>query len=399
MNSIWLKRTGLVALALVVAAGFAWALRERPALIDVAMVAEAPMTVTIREEGMTRVRDIYTVSAPIAGHLTRTVLREGDRVFARETVVASIHPLDPPLIDRRTEAELLGSRDAARSSVGIAEAELQSAQTKLKLAEDDLARALKLFGPGVISESALQKITNQVESERASVDAAKATVGFRQAELASAEARLLQPDPTDPTGESCCVNLIAPVSGTVLTVFARSEQAVAAGMHIAEIGDTSDLEIVVDLLSADAVKIRPGAQATIRDWGGEQALAATVHRVDPAAFTKVSALGIEEQRVNTVLDLTEHDPRLGHGYRVFVEIPVWDCRRCLQVPIGALFRVGNAWNVFVIENDHLRPAEIAIGRMNDEVAQVLDGLTVGDVVVVHPGDVLEEGSLVERRDD
>lgn len=259
MNSIWLKRAGLVALVLAVAAGFAWALRERPALVDAAMVAEAPMTVTIREEGMTRVHDIYTVSAPIAGHLTRTVLREGDPVVARETVVASIHPLDPPLIDRRTEAELLGARDAARSSVGIAEAELQSAQTKLKLAEEDLARALKLFAPGVISESALQKITNQVESERASVDAAKATVGFRQAELASAEARLLQPDPSDPTGESCCVNLVAPVNGTVLTVLARSEQAVAAGMPIAEIGDTSDLEIVVDLLSApsSAAERRP----------------------------------------------------------------------------------------------------------------------------------------------
>lgn len=399
MNSIWLKRAGLVALVLAVAAGFAWALRERPALVDAAMVAEAPMTVTIREEGMTRVHDIYTVSAPIAGHLTRTVLREGDPVVARETVVASIHPLDPPLIDRRTEAELLGARDAARSSVGIAEAELQSAQTKLKLAEEDLARALKLFAPGVISESALQKITNQVESERASVDAAKATVGFRQAELASAEARLLQPDPSDPTGESCCVNLVAPVNGTVLTVFARSEQAVAAGMPIAEIGDTSDLEIVVDLLSADAVKISPGTQAAIRDWGGERALAATVRRVDPAAFTKVSALGIEEQRVNTILDLTEHDARLGHGYRVFVEIPVWDCRSCLQVPIGALFRTGNEWNVFVIENDHVRAAAIEVGRMNDEVAQVLGGLTAGELVVVHPGDTLENGSLVERRDE
>jgi HlyD family secretion protein len=397
MNTVWVKRAGMAALVLATAGGFFWALRERPALVDVAQVAEAQMTVTIREEGMTRVRDIYTVSAPIAGHLTRSVLTEGDRVVAGKTVVASIHPLDPPLIDRRTEAELLAARDAARSAVGIAEAELQRVETGLALAEDELARALKLFGPGIISESALQKYTNQVETQKAAAEAARATVGFRKAELASAEARLLQPEPTDPNGESCCVNLVAPVDGSVLSVLARSEQAVAAGTRIAELGDTAELEVVVDLLSADAVKVRAGTKATVRDWGGDRGLPAILRRVDPAAFTKVSALGIEEQRVNAVLDLAERDERLGHAYRVFVEIPVWDCEQCLQVPIGALFRTGDEWSVFVVENERLRQASIEIGRMNDEVAQVLGGLTDGDRVVLHPGDTLENGSLVEMR--
>lgn len=397
MNTVWVKRAGMAALVLATAGGFFWALRERPALVDVAQVAEAQMTVTIREEGMTRVRDIYAVSAPIAGHLTRSVLTEGDRVVAGKTVVASIHPLDPPLIDRRTEAELLAARDAARSAVGIAEAELQRVETGLALAEDELARALKLFGPGIISESALQKYTNQVETQKAAAEAARATVGFRKAELASAEARLLQPEPTDPNGESCCVNLVAPVDGSVLSVLARSEQAVAAGTRIAELGDTAELEVVVDLLSADAVKVRAGTKATVRDWGGDRGLPAILRRVDPAAFTKVSALGIEEQRVNAVLDLAERDERLGHAYRVFVEIPVWDCEQCLQVPIGALFRTGDEWSVFVVENERLRQASIEIGRMNDEVAQVLGGLTDGDRVVLHPGDTLENGSLVEMR--
>lgn len=399
MNTVWIKRAGMAALVLAAIGGFAWALRERPALIDIAQVVEAQMMVTIREEGMTRVRNIYTVSAPIAGHLTRSVLTEGDQVVAGKTVVASIHPLDPPLIDRRTEAELLAARDAARSAVGIAEAEMQRVETGLALAEDELARALKLFGPGVISESALQKFTNQVENQKAAVAAAKATVGFRQAELASAEARLLQPEPLDPDGESCCVNLIAPVDGSVLSVLARSEQAVAAGTRIAEIGDTADLEVVVDLLSADAVKVRAGTKATVRDWGGDRGLSAVLRRVDPAAFTKVSALGIEEQRVNAVLDLAEPDDRLGHAYRVFVEIPIWECDRCLQLPIGALFRNGDAWNVFVVENERLRQAQVEIGRMNDEVAQVLGGLAAGDAVVLHPGDTLENGSLVEIRAD
>jgi HlyD family secretion protein len=397
MNGVWIKRGAMAAAAVLVIAGFGWALRDRPVLIDAAKVAEAPMRVTIREEGVTRVREVYTVSAPIAGHLTRTVLKEGDKVEAGKTVFASIRPLDPPLLDRRTEAELLATRDAARSAVGIAEIELKRAQTDLKLAEEDLDRAQKLHRSSIISESTLQRIANDVEMHNAAVEAAQATIGFRRAELASAEARLLQPEPSDPSGESCCVNLVAPVDGTVLSVLARSEQAVLAGMRIGEIGDTRDLEIVVDLLSSDAVRIGPGTTAIISDWGGERTLGAVVRRVDPAAFTKVSALGIEEQRVNAVLDLTEHDSRLGHGYRVFAEMAVWECENCLQVPISALFRNGNKWNVFVVADGRLRQAEVEIGRMNDEVAQVLGGLTGGDAVVVHPGDTLENGSRVELR--
>ncbi len=398
MNSIWLKRLGLAALAAAVAGGFAWALREQPALVDVATVTEGPMSVSIREEGKTRVRNVYTVSAPIAGRLSRTVLEEGDAVVGNETVVAAIHPLDPPLIDRRTEAELLAARDAARSGVGIAQSELQRVETALRLAEDELERALKLFGPGIISESALQKAQNQVDLQKAAVEAARATVAFRRAELASAEARLLLPDPGGTDEDSCCVSLYAPVSGSVLAVHAESEQAVAAGAPIADIGDTSELEIVVDLLSSDAVRIGPGTLASISDWGGEDALPAIVRRVDPAGFTKVSALGIEEQRVNAVLDLQQGDARLGHGYRVLAEMTVWDCARCLTVPISALFRSGSEWTVFALDGDRLRQSQVAIGRMNDETAQVTGGLAAGTVVVVHPSDTLSDGALAQRRE-
>lgn len=396
MKSIWIKRVGLALLAVAVVAGFGWALREQPALVDVAVVTAAPMKVTIREEGMTRVRDVYAVSAPIAGHLTRTVVNEGDEVKA-STVVASIHPLDPPLIDRRAEAELLASRDAARAGVGVAEIDLQRAQSALKLAQDELARTVKLFGSGFVSESALQRLTNEVDLQKNAVDASKAVIGLRAAELANAEARLLQPDPADPTGESCCVNLLAPIDGTVLAVMARSEQAVAAGAKIAEIGNVHDLEIAVDLLSSDAVRIASGTKAEISDWGGDHALRATVRRVDPAAFTKVSALGIEEQRVTVVLDLEDTDVRLGHGYRVFVEMTVWECAECVQVPIGALFRNGDRWNVFVADGGRARQTDVQIGHMNDDVAEVLTGLEPGVSVVVHPSDTLVDGGLVERR--
>ncbi|WEX10793.1 HlyD family efflux transporter periplasmic adaptor subunit [Chelativorans sp. AA-79] len=398
MKSPWFKRIlfGLAAVAVI--ALLAWSLREQPALVDVAEVKQGPMKVTIREEGVTRVREVYAVSAPIAGQLSRTLLNEGDRVKAGETVVAAIHPLAPPLIDRRTEAELLAARDAARSGVGIAESELQRAETALRLAETELGRALKLAVPGVISESALHRATNEFELQKAAVEAAKATVGFRRAELASAEARLMQPGSAALDAKGCCVDVLAPVDGVVLAVAAKSEQAVAAGARIADIGNTTDLEIVADLLSADAVRIGPGTKALVRDWGGERSLEATVRRVDPAAFTKVSALGIEEQRVNTVLDLDEGDGRLGHGYRVFVELAIWECADCLQVPISALFRNGSDWNVFLLTGDRVKQTAVEIGHMNDEVAQILGGVTSGDIVVLHPADTLADNSRAERRE-
>jgi len=398
MNAIWIKRLGLAAAGLAVVGAFAYALREKPVLVDVATVTEGPMQVTIREEGVTRVREVYTISAPIAGHLARTHLEEGDPVKGGETVVASIEPLAPPLLDTRTEAELLAARDAAEVAVGIAEIDRKRAATALKLAEDELARASKLHGPGIISESALQKAQNEVTLLTEELAAAEETIKLRKAQLDSAAARLTQPNGDPDKAPSCCVRLTAPVDGVVLAMFAKSEQAVSSGTKIAEIGDPADLEATVDLLSSDAVPIAPGTPARITDWGGGETLKARVRRIEPAAFTKVSALGIEEQRVNAVLDIEDRDPRLGHGYRIFAEIVVWSSDRVAQVPIGALFRDGADWNVFAVDGDRLRQVKVGIGRMNDEMAQVTDGLAPGDVVVVHPGDTLAEGTLVARRD-
>ncbi len=397
MKSVWLKRLAGLLVLVAIAAGVWYGLRERPDLVDVATVSSGPMKVTIREEGVTRVRNVYTISAPIAGNLTRTLLEEGDPVEKNKTVVASIEPLEPPLIDRRTEAELLAARDAAKTGVGIARIDLQKAETALRITRDDLARAERLYGPGVISETTLQNARNAVETAQAQVDAARETIKLREAELASAEARLMTPGRPEDDIMGCCVSLVAPTDGVVLAVYAKSEQAVQAGAKIADVGDPHKLEVVVDLLSADAVRIRPGTRAVITDWGGSESLGATVRRVDPAAFTKVSALGIEEQRVNAILDLDEDDPRLGHGYRVFAEMTVWECETCLHLPIGALFRSGQDWNVFVVDGDRLKTRAVEIGHMNDETAEVLGGVSEGEVVVTHPSDTLEEGSLVEAR--
>lgn len=397
MNTIWIKRAGLAVGAVALVGAFAYVLREKPISVDVAEVARGPMQVTIREEGVTRVRDIYTISAPIAGHLARTHLEQGDPVAAGQTVVASIEPLDPPLLDKRTEAELLAARDAAEAAVGIAQIDHKRAQTALDLAQDELDRAMKLHGPGIISESALQKTQNEVTRLTAEVEAAAATIKLRLAQLESARARLSQPVMGENGNGDCCVNLVAPVDGVVLTMFAKSEQAVASGTKIAELGDPGDLEATVDLLSSDAVRIAAGTGALITDWGGGRDLNATVRRIEPAAFTKVSALGIEEQRVNAVLDIDGEDERLGHGYRIFVEIITWSSDTALKVPISALFREGNDWNVFVVRGERTEQIKVEIGHMNDETGEVLGGLAEGDTVVVHPDDTLEAGALVARR--
>lgn len=398
MKSAWPRRILYLALAAAVAAGAWWSLKERPAEVDVVVLREGSMEVVIRQDGRTRVRDIYSVSTPIAGHLSRTLLREGDRVEAGKTMIAEIHPLDPPLIDTRTQSELIAAREAARSGVAMAQSELQRVETVLELAREERERAQRLFSRGVIAKSVMDDADAATRVQEAAVDAARGMVTFRQAELASAEARLMQPTGTSASPSGCCVSIVSPVDGTVLSIKTRDEQAVPAGVTIAEIGDTSRLEVVADLISADAVRVTPGTSVRIVGWGGDAALPATVRTIDPAAFTKVSALGIEEQRVNAVLDLDRGDPRLGHGFRVVAEIPIWSCANCLQVPISALFRFGDAWRVFVLGNDRLTERTVQIGQMNDDVAEVMDGLAVGETVVIHPSDTLEDGALATIRE-
>ncbi|MCO6178807.1 efflux RND transporter periplasmic adaptor subunit [Ciceribacter sp. RN22] len=400
MWSKWLKRAGFLLIVAAIIAGFVYALREKPQPVDTGVVERGGLRVMISQEGITRVRDVYTVSAPIAGHLARTVLNEGDRVKADVTMVAAIHPLDPPLIDRRSEAELAAARDAARASVSMSETDYRRIKSDLDFARDNLERAVQLAKTRYIAESQLQKARTDVEVLEAQLASAGAAIELRKAELASAEARLVQPASAPAASErSCCVYVTAPVDGVVLTVFAKSEQPVATGTKIAEIGDPSDLEVAVDLLSSDAVRIAPGARAEIVDWGGERVLPAVVRRIDPAGFTKVSALGIEEQRVNLVLDLQESDPRLGHNFRVYARLTLWEGEDVLQVPLSALFRDGRNWSLFVIRDGRARQTEVGIGHMNDEHAEVLSGLAPGDVVILHPSDTLSDGSLVEPRQE
>lgn len=394
----WIKRIAMLAVVLALAGGFYYALREQPVGVDTARAERAPMVVTLVQEGVTRIRNVYTISAPIAGHLARPVLVEGDPVKAGSTVIASIHPLDPPLLDERTLAELRAQRDAANAAIAVATSDVARIDAELQHARREYERYSRLAARGAIPEMTVQKAANDVTVLEAQLRAGNSSIVLRQAELANIEAKLRQPDTTD-NAEFCCVELKAPVDGVVLDVLAESEQPVAAGTKIADVGDPRDLEVSVDLLSSDAVRIRPGTPASIIDWGGDRPLAATVRRIDPSAFTKVSALGIEEQRVNAVLDLAETDARLGHGFRVYAEITLWQAPSVLQVPISALFRQGRDWSLFAVEDGMARRKTVTVGHMNDRMAELTDGLAEGAVVIVHPSDLVEDGGAVAPRTD
>ncbi len=391
----WLKRLGLVVLAALIGGAIYMAMREQPVPVDIATVLSGPLEVTIEEEGVTRVRDIYTVSSPIAGHLDRITLEEGDPVKARETIVASIHPPDPPFLDERTLAELKAAIEAARTAVSLAETQRQQAQTALYLARSEFDRTRKLAESKIVSTAVLERARSEVDVRIAEVESARATIQLRKAELASAEARLTQPGsngvPTDIDG--CCVDLTAPVDGIVLKVISRSEQSVVQGTKIAEIGDPRNLEIKVDLLSSDAARLKPGTRAVITGWGGSD-IAASLRRIEPAGFTKVSALGIEEQRVSAVLDPDETPAELGHGYRVIVRLVIWSADNVLQVPIGALFRSGGQWSVFVVEDGKAVTRAVEVDHLNSSHAEIMSGLEDGERVVLYPSDLIGDGSAV-----
>jgi HlyD family secretion protein len=294
---------------------------------------------------------------------------------------------------------LEAAREAARSAIALAEVEATRARTAFELAKSEYERALTLAKRKVISESRLEQTYSAYILQEAEVASREAMIRLREAELASADARLSQPSEAAQaeSGEDCCIRIFSPVDGVVLKVLAESEQSVMQGAPIMEIGDPANLEIAADLLSRDAPKLKLGSNVAITQWGGEETLQASIRSIDPAAFTKVSSLGIEEQRVNVILDLEKVPPALGNGYEVLAELTIWSGEDVLQVPIGALFRADGDWALFTVEEDAAQLQKITIGRMNDESAQVLDGLTEGQKLILFPNDLLEDGSLVTPR--
>lgn len=401
MTRNWLRPSlWTLAVALVIA-GLAWAMMPSPVLVDLASVKRAPLEVTVEDEGTTRIREVYTVSAPTMGKMLRSSLDVGDPVEAGKTVVAEFEPSDPTFLDARARRVGEASVDAAEAAVGLAEAQVAQARSQLDFARGDLDRAKELAVRRTISERSLEKAGLDVATAESALASAVATLEVRRRELESARAALIQPGEGGTRAPGCCIGVTAPAGGRVLRLITRSEQVVQAGSPLLDIGDPTDLEIVVDLLSRDAVRVKPGDAARIDGWGGPTTLAARVRRVEPAGRTKVSALGIEEQRVKAVLDFTEPPATrlsLGHDFRVVARIVVSRVDDALQVPIGALFRDGEEWAVFVSVDGRARLRHVRLGERSQRMAQVVEGLAEGDRIVLHPSDRVREGVAVEPRE-
>jgi HlyD family secretion protein len=410
MSNIWIKRTAWSAAIAVGLAGLVWFAWPQSLLVDTAIVAKGPMEVTVDDDGKTEVRHVYTVSAPIAGKVMRisrpmgenpTSRHVGDQVTANETIVAVMQPVAPGFIDFRSRQEIEAAVAAADAAVKYAESEVHRLEAAVSFYRAELERAQALIRTQAKSVEAFDKAKFDAESNEASLASAKAQVQVWQSVRASLAARLIDPSsaiaPTDP---ACCIKLLAPVSGRVLKVVQENEAAVQAGTPLIEIGDPLDLEVVADLLSSDAVQIKVGAPVRIDGWGGTP-IRARVVRIDPAGFLKVSALGIEEQRVRITIDFADPPEawsRLGHDYRVIVHVTTWSSEDALIVPVSALFRKGDDWAVFAIDKGRAHTRQVKIGHRNNRVAEVLTGLPPGVQVVVHPSDRVSDGTRVAQRE-
>ncbi len=401
------SRTVLTGFAVLVVAGALWiAFRPQPMLVDLGEVSRGAMQVTIDEEGRTQVHDAYMVSTPVAGRLMRVRVDPGDPVIRGETVVAQMRPTNPAALDVRTREQALAAVSAAEAALRVAQADLNAAIAENDLAQTDLDRTRQLAETGTVAPVALDRAESAARAASARLDTAEAAISVREAEVANARAQLIGFDDqllagAIAEGANDDIPLYAPIDGRILRIIQQSETVLPAGAPVMEIGDiTSDLEVVVDLISSDAVQVSAGDRVMIEDWGGPIVLEGRVERIDPFGFTRFSALGVEEQRVGVSVAFEsppEDRQSLGHGYRVEARIVVWEAPDALIVPSSALFRNGDAWAVFRVEDGRAVQREVEIGRMNGTEAEVLGGLAEAETVVIYPSAGLLDGMEIARR--
>jgi len=391
------RRLLAVAAVAVVAVLVVLILRPQSVAVELGVVERGPLVVTVDHEGISRVRDRFLVSAPVAGKVLRIELEPGDPVFARDTVVATFEPAAPVALDARSRAEAEAGVRAARARLDRARAERDAAEAERDFAIDELDRITALQASGFASRQQLDSTATSARAASERLQAAESAVRGALHDLESANAALIEPGSTGGNG-SRGLRITSPVDGVVLKRHHESEAVVPAGAPILEVADPARLEVVADFLSTDAVRMRPGMRALIERWGGGKALEATIRRVEPAGFMKVSALGVEEQRVWVIADLDA--PRsewqtLGDGYRVEMRVVLWQSDGVLQVPTSALFRGSDGgWAVFADHDGVARTASVEVGHRNGQAAEVVSGLTVGDRVIVHPPDSVEDGTRI-----
>lgn len=389
----------LIALALIAAIGYGF--MPRPVPVELVAARKGDLAVTVEEEGKTRVRERYVVAAPVAGQARRITLKVGDAVAAGQ-VVAFIEPARSPSLDPRSRAQAQARVESAQSSLLAARENARAAAAEARLAEQELARAESLGKASFVSQAAVDQARSRLQASQANRQAADYAIQVAQHEVAVARAALTEADaPATRAGRSPEILAItAPVAGRVLAVPHESEGVVQAGQSLVEIGHPGTLEVMVEVLSTSAVKIGVGSKVLLDRWGGGRTLQGRVRVVEPAGFTKVSALGVEEQRVRVLVDIVspgEEWKSLGDGYRVEAAFVLWEGSDLLLAPASALFRRGDGWAVFVAEAGRARLRDVKVGERNGLEAQVLDGLKAGEEVIAHPDEKIAEGTRVVAR--
>ena len=398
-NLVWI----LIGCGVLAAVGYA--LWPKPVLVDLTTVSTGPMQVTVDEEGKTRIKERYKVSAPLSGQLRRIELDPGDPVQAGVTLLAVIEPSDPDLLDARSRAEARARVKAAEAVMQQATPNLERARASLEFAQAEHGRVRTLFEQENATQQQLERAELDVRTKVEEHKAAQFAVQIATFELEQAQAVLLRSEPnasgtTDGVTESPRFDILSPISGCVLHVLEQSAAVVQAGTRLVELGDPADLEVEVDVLSSDGVLIERGSPVVFDHWGGEAPLHGRVRLVEPAAFTKISALGVEEQRVYVVADFDEPPEQrvsLGDGFRVEARIVTWRSDNVLRVPAGALFRHEEKWAVFRLEDGRARLRHVEIGHLNAQEAELLGGLATGDQLVAHPSDKVEDNVRIEQR--
>jgi len=386
-----IRKLGYGVVLLAAAAGIIFLFLPAPVDIDVAPVAIGPMMVTVDEDGETRAHDRFVVSAPVAGRVTRIELHEGDPV-KRGQVVAEIWPL--PLSARERD-EQLARISAAEALKKAADEQVQTAEIEHEQAKRERNRVAKLVRDGFVSAQAAEEVIVSEISKAKALDAARFRARAAAAELRAARAAKLAM--VAEPGKRAAVKLESPVSGEVLRIPEKSERVVAAGAPLLVLGDADQLEIVIDVLSTEAVKIKPGMPVLVEGWGGDKPLQANVRIVEPYAFTKISALGVEEQRVNVIADFVGSHAALADAYRVEARVVIWQEDNILRAPSSALFRNRDGWAAFVYRDKRAESRQVEIGKRNAFEVQILAGLQEGEQVILHPSNDISDGTRVRPR--
>lgn len=380
---VWLIVLGLAGLLLVI-----W-LRPKPLRVDTAKATRGPLQVTVDGEGRTRVRDRYVVASPVAGRLRRIELRRGDPV-QQDQLIAQIESLPLSPLDPRQRSEATARVNAAQDTKRESDALVERAKASYEQARRELERCEKLVSAGVVSRQELEQAQTTVDVAARDLTAArsKSETAGHEVEVARSALLALDRNQRQTVGT---IQVRAPVVGRVLRVIEESERVINAGTPLVELSNPSKLEVVIELLSTDAVKVKPGADVLIERWGGDDTLHARVRLIEPSAFTKISALGVEEQRVNVIADFTEPSQTLGDGYRVEGRIVIWESGDVLKIPSSAIFRTGDAWTAFVVEDGKAYSRQVQVGERTPFDVEVTSGLEEGAQIIVHPSNEITNG--------